>query len=289
MKRAIAAAALLCALGLAGCGGRLVVDEALVGTWHWTEDAQWRYVFNSDGTGQRGEAVRQAFAWGARGGRLVLDFGPEYARDEYAFALDGSFLSLSSDDWSYTYFMSQPDTELFGTWAMRGSYLVEVVFEPGGTGYAEGLLSEADPLRFSWHTSGGLLVMGFGNGEQRSMAYSIDPDPGSGVSALNVASGGGASLQFLRGAFAQNPALLGAWVWDGNEYGDWVYSFETGGFGERGWIYERRPIVWTTLGGTLFIICLEDLAIEEWAFSISDNALHLSGAGGLSYRYVRGE
>jgi len=94
-----------------------VVEEAhvnpLVGTWAWDEMAEWRYVFNADGTGSRGIAgiEVQYFIWSTDGTRLNIDLigelSPLFIRDErWTFSISGDVLTIESlqvDGMVYSY------------------------------------------------------------------------------------------------------------------------------------------------------------------------------------------
>ena len=88
-------------LALSGCSGQQ--DEALVGTWTWDMDASYRYVFNSDGTGDRGwpGILIQTFTWSTSGSQLRINLdenpGRGYIRNErWNFNISGDVLNIDS-------------------------------------------------------------------------------------------------------------------------------------------------------------------------------------------------
>jgi len=79
-------------------------DQAatLVGTWEWEYFYDWRYVFNADGTGDRGipGVETETFTWSVSGSRLYInrDFAPvdEIQNEIWTFLIDNNRLALLS-------------------------------------------------------------------------------------------------------------------------------------------------------------------------------------------------
>ena len=92
---------------ITGCGGG-EQDEALVGTWAWDLEASYIYVFNEDGTGERGfPGHMTAFTWNTNGSRLNFTFpgsSENYAR-RWTYTISGNILTLDSQqtDEIYSY------------------------------------------------------------------------------------------------------------------------------------------------------------------------------------------
>ncbi|MCL2195406.1 MAG: hypothetical protein FWB76_05585 [Oscillospiraceae bacterium] len=106
------ALALLMAAGMllafTGCGSPLSNHE-LVGTWIWDADTNVHYVFNGDGTGNRGgnspyvtPSWIQAFDWSVNESEVVLHFPniePGYVnRETHIFTITGNILNLVRRD-----------------------------------------------------------------------------------------------------------------------------------------------------------------------------------------------
>ncbi|MCL2854632.1 MAG: copper amine oxidase N-terminal domain-containing protein [Defluviitaleaceae bacterium] len=88
----------------------------LIGTWAWANATIWRYVFHTDGTGDRGVPgdVMEYFNWHTEDGRLYIRLtagpgfdNPNYINNEiWAFEIIGPFLEIVSRQvegmaWSY--------------------------------------------------------------------------------------------------------------------------------------------------------------------------------------------
>jgi len=84
-----------------GTPGTGEVIPELVGTWEWPTYPDWRYVFNADGTGNRGVVgVLETFTWSVDGNTLHIDRDAA-ARDEikyerWTMILSGDDLDISS-------------------------------------------------------------------------------------------------------------------------------------------------------------------------------------------------
>ena len=278
--------AVLLMVFLAGCSEDLYVDQAFVGTWHWTSNVQWTYVFNQDGTGQRGDADVQSFTWGTRDGTLVLDHGPAFADEEITYTFDGNMLNFISDMGNFDYFRFVPDQSLVGTWVMLEPFLVEATKNSDGTGSMFGFPDYDQPLSFNWFSAGDMLIVHTGPLQQDEWTYRIDGD------TLNLASRQvtGYTQEWTRGSFAQNPALLGEWTWDGDD--EWKYYFSIDITGERGWIGEEEPFFWATVDDMLAIVvhdAMFGLIAEKWRFTVTGNVLNLVSLDtpGVEFSYVR--
>ena len=92
------------AVVLAGCGGADVSGHALVGTWVWTLDSNYQYIFNPDGTGTRGGGVNpvEEISWSIPGdGRLTINREGdvprgEIRREQWNYNIIGDVLTINS-------------------------------------------------------------------------------------------------------------------------------------------------------------------------------------------------
>ena len=276
--------AVLATIFLAGCGDDLYVDQAFVGTWYWTDNVQFTYVFEADGSGLRGDAQIQNFTWGTRDGVLVLNHGPAFADDELTYTFDGNMLNLTGDMGNFYYFRFVPDQNLVGTWVIFDGLLGEKTKYADGTGFYLPFLGEPDEREdFNWFNVGDLLIHHFGPLEQDMWTYNISGD------VLNLESRQitGYTQEFVRGSFVQYSGLLGEWAWQDNE--EWQYYFGEEAYGERGIIGQEMQLFWTTVDDVLVILCLFTFSIEQWRFTITGNILHLANLlnPGEEYSYVR--
>ena len=274
--------AVLSAVFLAGCGEGLYVDRAFVGTWYWIDNVQYTYVFESDGTGRWWDLSVEDFTWGTRDGKLVLDFGPAFRNIELTYIFDGNMLNLTDERSNFYYFRFVPDQNLIGNWVILGDYMVGKTMNPDGTGYSSHFLSEpGEEISFNWFTANDLLIIHLGPLLQDMWTYTISGD------VLNLVSRQvtGLTQEFRRGAFTQNPALIGLWAWIDDE--EWLFYFGANSMGEFGWTYEESPMFWTSFGDML--ILLVDGFYEEWTFTISGDILHLVNINDPEeqYSYIR--
>ena len=268
MKMMCVMFAVLSAVFLVGCGEELYVDQAFVGTWHWTDNVQWTYVFEPDGNGRRGDLDVSNFTWGTRDGTLILDFGPAFINTELTYTFDGNMLNLADETSNFNYFRSVPDQNLIGNWAILENYMVGKTMNPDGTGYFLHFLNEpGDETAFNWFSANDMLILHFGPLDQETWTYSIS----GGVLNLVSRHVTGLTHDFRHGEFTQNPALLGLWAW--SEDDDWLFYFGANSVGEFGWIYEEAPMFWTTFADVL--ILLVNGSYEEWRFTITGDNLHL--------------
>jgi len=104
-------ALLIGGLSLTACGGG-EQDPAVVGTWEWDMMPEWRYVFNEDGTGDRGVPgiETETFTWSTNGDRLDIrrDQAPsgEIRNERWTYRISGTSLALDSQQdstLSFTY------------------------------------------------------------------------------------------------------------------------------------------------------------------------------------------
>ena len=274
---------ILAAMSLAGCNEQLFIDPAFVGTWNWTSNVEWTYVFNADGTGQRGDAAHvQSFSWGTRDGVLILNHGQGFVNDELVYTFDGNVLNLTDHNGSFDYFKFVPDLDLVGTWIIFVDEFIEKTKTADGTGFWMPFMGEPnDRVDFNWYVAGNLLIHHMGEGLQTKWTYYVNG------SSLLLTNEYGEVQEFIKGNLYQNPALIGTWAWDANYY--WEYFFSDNAMGERGIEGYKTQIIWTTLNNILFIINLDTYMIEKWRFAVTDDMLQLFDAVDASvvYSYVR--
>jgi len=84
--------------------GAPIGGHALTGTWAWTEDAEFEYIFNPDGSGTLSyHGASEGFTWLLEGGNnLLLDFGYGVI-DAWTFDVSEGVLHLSDQTESYAY------------------------------------------------------------------------------------------------------------------------------------------------------------------------------------------
>ena len=92
-------------LALTACGGNSGEQDArLVGTWEWEFLDEWRYVFNGDGTGDRGMPgiETETFSWSTDGDTLTIrrDSVPsgEIRNERWTYTISGTRLTIHSQD-----------------------------------------------------------------------------------------------------------------------------------------------------------------------------------------------
>jgi hypothetical protein len=173
-------------LGLVtGCGERqdgVHRDDRLVGVWVWDINADYSYIFNNDGTGERGGAglhPLQEFVWSVtEENYLTLNFGEEFIDDVWEYSINDYVLSLTnrSDGRFFEYFKVDQNLALTGTWSLESDTQHIFTFNDDGTGertYAP----EFDS--FSWFTSENLLIINsdpHGRVLDEHWTFSIDED-----------------------------------------------------------------------------------------------------------------
>jgi hypothetical protein len=168
-----------------GCGERQdgdLRDDRLVGVWVWDINADYSYMFNNDGTGERGGAglhPLQEFVWSVTEDYyLTLDFGAGYMDDVWEYSINDYVLSLTnrSDGRFFEYFKVEQNLALTGTWSFESDTPHEFTFNDDGTGsrtYAQELDS------FSWFTSENLLIINsdpYGRVLDEHWTFSINDD-----------------------------------------------------------------------------------------------------------------
>jgi hypothetical protein len=137
-------------------------DENLVGTWRWVADGAYTYVFNYDGTGERGFAeTNQTFTWATDGDRLEISRDQAMRReiqDEtwtfFFFFYTLHMVNTKQEGVEFTYEREATDNpeELVGLWAWEADELYIVTLNGDGTGM-RGRGSEAE--NFTWATDDG--------------------------------------------------------------------------------------------------------------------------------------
>ena len=151
-------------LFLSACGAPDPVhDPALFGTWHWDGNINFTYIFESDGTGRRGDRQVDEFTWDTRDDDLlVLNFGSGFADDEWTWQVVGDRLTIvnRNEPQTFSYLRPNMNPALVGTWVWDMSDEIdhyEYVFADNGT-LVRGFIDE--PLdNLNWFTADNLLVM----------------------------------------------------------------------------------------------------------------------------------
>lgn len=139
--------------GGAGSGANTSpIDEVLVGTWRWANNTEWKYVFESDGTGTRdGEEIN----WSVEDGTLTLIRYDE-TEEVWSYVKDGNMLAFTNITGSTFYYIQYGAEPAFlnshaiiGVWQNVDNSDDLFVFEAGGGGVNG---SAADP--HTWWTIG---------------------------------------------------------------------------------------------------------------------------------------
>lgn len=156
MKKFFASVVLpLVFFALTACGGGQ--DEALFGEWLWNADGAYIYVFNYDGTGERGfPETRETFTWNTNGDRLNISrdraFRREIRNESWTFEIADSVLTIENRNvadvvHSYVFNDGEIYAALIGEWAwdLSPSYLY--IFSSDGVG-ERGFPGEKS--EFSW-------------------------------------------------------------------------------------------------------------------------------------------
>ncbi|MCL2225760.1 MAG: DUF5640 domain-containing protein [Defluviitaleaceae bacterium] len=144
---------------LAGCSAGH--NEYLIGEWLWAEDGAYTYVFNYDGTGERGFPENMAeFTWSTNRSRLNISHettARNEIRDEvWDFEIYEGVLTITNDNrtaiergHSFSYFPAilENNDALIGTWAWEDDQQLTYIFSADGTG-TRGFPGENDS--FTW-------------------------------------------------------------------------------------------------------------------------------------------
>jgi hypothetical protein len=128
---------------LAGCasGGH---DEALFGEWNWNADAAYTYIFNEDGTGERGfPETRDPFTWETRGERLNIfrenALHGEVRDEVWDYEIEDALFTITSRQREDVYHSYLPAVEgnnpaLIGEWSLEEGGAFTYIFHDDGTG-----------------------------------------------------------------------------------------------------------------------------------------------------------
>ena len=184
MKKFIALVFLV--VTLAGCAAEY--DEALVGEWNWSADGAYTYLFNYDGTGERGfPETRDPFTWSTRGTRLnIIRESPmrgeisdeiwEFEIYEYNLVIVNANHPPLNETHIYFPAVAGNNPALVGEWAWDGGEAFTYVFRANGTG-TRGFSDEDDGFR--WTADEGRLNIirdSAGRGEIRGELWSFEID-----------------------------------------------------------------------------------------------------------------
>ncbi|MCL2593309.1 MAG: hypothetical protein FWD82_08085 [Defluviitaleaceae bacterium] len=288
MKKILLLLLLALAIFLTGCGrDELYQDPAFVGTWHWEGNVQWTYVFNEDGTGQRGDAQIQSFRWGTRNNTLIIDTSSHgrlfRETHDYTFEEDNLITLDDGGMMAYTYLRSTENQDLLGSW-VNLQHLQEINFNEYTIGVTVPFDSEPDEhIDFNWFASDNILIQQFGPLDQWHWTYTINGD----FLLLESTQVTGYRLEYVRGEFSNNPELLGAWAWE--EDPDWEYYFLDDATCFLGFSDSEGIAIWTTFNNYLFILDPTTFTFEQWEFFIDGDTLILNSVGvhGRTFRYNR--
>ena len=253
---------------LSGCGGGnpLYVDSAFVGTWHWDDNLQFTYVFNSDGTGQFGDANVRNFTWGTRDGQLILDLGRSIIDLELTYSFDGDFMTLSGAEGTFHYFRNTLNTDLVGTWVDIESFN-QVRFDAGGSGNFTRFMYQSED--FTWFTANNQLFEQFGPRDRYRWTFTVDGD----TIVLESTQTTGLRVELSRGEICQDQSLVGNWI---NEATFNQFSFNADGTGSlTPFWHDPEPFTWHTFDNIL-VDYYGDFDWDKWSFTVTGDILVLN-------------
>ncbi|MCL2401214.1 MAG: hypothetical protein FWC90_01080 [Oscillospiraceae bacterium] len=145
---------------LIACGGSGDIDEALVGEWLFEGTADWTYIFNADGSGERGAVEIQTFTWSVRNNdRIEFNFGAGFQNQTWDYTITGDTLHMANrggERESFNYFRIGNSTDLPGTWAWTDSEELQFIFNADGTGSHNFLGFDS---AFEWFTARENLII----------------------------------------------------------------------------------------------------------------------------------
>jgi len=150
-------------MAFVSCGSGDGQDEALIGTWEFVYfNADYRYVFNEDGTGDRGIPGYdiQTFTWSTNNEMLNISIddteNAELASERWQYSVVGNALIIASQHNADLVIMleartdGQFDAELLGTWQWEFLDDWVYIFNEDGTG-RRGIFGEYIEA-FTWST-----------------------------------------------------------------------------------------------------------------------------------------
>lgn len=160
MKKLFGILAILVVGVLTSCGFMEGQDESLVGEWRWNAEGAYSYIFNEDGTGERGfPETRGTFTWSTRGDRLSITrdrvMRREIRNEVWTYEIyDGILTKASRQEanvqFSYVFDDAEHNEALLGTWLWDLSENYTYVFNADGTG-VRGFPDVRQP--FTWTAS----------------------------------------------------------------------------------------------------------------------------------------
>ncbi|MCL2398676.1 MAG: hypothetical protein FWC91_02890 [Defluviitaleaceae bacterium] len=283
MKKFLSLLLLVMSMFLVGCGSRLYADSTFVGTWYWDDNVQFTYIFNADGSGQRGDAQIHTFNWGTRNGELIINQGSAFRNEEWSYSIDGRLMTLSSDQGTFRYLNSTPDQRLVGSW-INLEYIEQVNLNADGSG--QFVAFGGDPhenINFNWYSANNILIQHLGPLEQGNWTFTVTGDTLI-LESLQVT---GYRQEFVRGVLGNDSALLGAWAWDQDP--EWEYYFMEDSVALRGYYDMEVPVVWATFNNNLVMVDIMTFNVEQWTYSITGNTLTINNTQipGQSFSYIR--
>ena len=267
---------LLAALGvLAGCSTP-ERDEALVGTWSWTGNLRWEYVFEADGNGTRGDEGTEtvaSFTWSTDDNVLTINPGRNYHNEAWLYSFNDGVLTLTrrgDATESYTYIQIAHDQSLVGEWALEMYIGVVNTFNSDGTG-------TIDRETFMWATAGNYLVVDSGRmmiNEHFTFSVSgreltlTDRDNPSDV------------LEFL--LLNDDPVLVGTWAWEGDD--SYYFVFNADGTGIQNW-GTPESFSWRVAGYDRVILDFGDMFDNHWHFEINGDIMTIDSLQLADFRF----
>jgi len=313
-------------LTLTGCEGSSEEMPNLEGTWVRYRDLGYTMTLNADGTGRRGGISGESFDWTTTRRELRINRrnarSNEIANERWSVSLENDILRIESRQQSglvRTYIrdgaVGEVDQSLVGAWYWNTNFFWEYVFDADGTG-RRGIMGEMSS--FTWGVVDDTMRIRLNTvpaGHSRNEHWTFDIDDGS--LRLENRHDSRQAFSYIRndghGALgAVDPALVGRWHWDNEDYPTWRYLFNDDGTGNRGrpadvprFMGALYPIYWGVVDGELRILPqqLSDIGvrvfrsvynvnlIEYWTFDIDGYILQMENIedSSQSFEYTREE
>ncbi|MCL2521527.1 MAG: DUF5640 domain-containing protein [Erysipelotrichales bacterium] len=283
---------------LTGCNAG-EINQDFVGTWEWLHGPEWRYVFNADGTGNRGvPGDTETFSWSTNNDRININRNQaasgEIRNERWSFIISGNSLTLNSlqeAGLSFSYIRrldGQQNPLIIGIWQMNFDLSLHYIFKADGTG--ERGFDGSEMEAFTWSTSNNHLNMDMIYQNQNYIrnerwTFTVSEN----VLTISSLQEAGLTISFVRySERTQNQNLIGRWNWESNF--EWFYLFNPDGTGSFG-LSDRTNFSWSTSGNILFIDIFYDgyYYTDIWTFMISGNRLTLTSLqfAGETYSYIR--
>jgi len=290
----ISALMIMLVFGLTGCMGLASQDlsgHALVGVWNWDDNTLWQYIFNDDGTGERGlPDSLQSFNWSDQGDGHIRINAILFLNEEWNYSINDNILTLDSRQTAgLTYHYRRDgtvmpiDPALVGEWTWDDNWLHTFVFYEDATG-RRGLPDWIEEFEWTMLEDGHLRLDILG-GFRENWNYTITGDTLTTISRDFA----GISFNYTRAGaeLVVSEALFGEWYWDENELYEYIfYADGTGWRGLPDWIEE---FIWTIPNDGHLRLFMSDGIREDWNYSVYEDVLTLESRqmANVRFSYLR--